>query len=680
MFWTQRNSPLAVLACALLGAAALSTPPAVAGPTPILHLPLDEASARCTFTDSSGNSHTGTVSTGTCPSVRPPGVFFRAAFFDGVNDNIQVAGAPSLDFGTSQDFTVTLWMRSTNPGAWGGMVGTKAWWGGSTAGYILSIDSAGTRWTVNAADGTHRTDAYSSGPVLTDHSWHHLAVTFARSGLMTMYQDGAVVGSAPMAGVGSVNGGGPISIGKVNATEYPYGGLLDDVMLFDRVLTQAEIASLMTCACTVTDGADSGPDTLRGKLADSTCQTIDFSGDFTVSLASTLLVPRSVYIDGGAHTIVLDGNSSVRVLDVSGDWVDLWNLTVRNGRVSTCSTLADNGAGIRNHGGYTYMRLVRTTVSGSTNVSCWGGGLWAEDHATILIDQSTFSGNHGLWGGGFYCQLCDATIGNSTFANNSAGTGGALFHEGSGTMEVRSCSLAGNSASASATAGGGFYKRNAEGTVTFLSSFIVGSPSGGSCGDSGNPLSGATASNLADDSSCGAGFTQSSTVAPGPLASNGGRTQTMALGAGSSAINAGSAADCNGGPDQRGMARRSGFCDIGAFEAQPAVLTATGGTPQLALAGASFASPLEATAKDDAANLLGGVVVTFTPPASGASAVLTGSPATTAATGKASVTATANATLGSYSVVASAGSATPASFTLQNWSGTPVELVTFTVE
>jgi hypothetical protein len=75
------------------------------------------------------------------------------------------------------------------------------------------------------------------------------------------------------------------------------------------------------------------------------------------------------------------------------------------------------------------------------------------------------------------------------------------------------------------------------------------------------------------------------------------------------------------------------------------------------------------------------VVVTFTPPASGASATLAGSPATieviigsgsnghssSFAAGTASVTATANTIAGTYSVTASAsGVATPASFTLTN--------------
>ena len=50
-----------------------------------------------------------------------------------------------------------------------------------------------------------------------------------------------------------------------------------------------------------------------------------------------------------------------------------------------------------------------------------------------------------------------------------------------------------------------------------------------------------------------------------PLADNGGPTRTMALGDGSPALGAGT--DCPG-TDQRGEARDSGSCDLGAFESQ----------------------------------------------------------------------------------------------------------------
>ena len=70
-----------------------------------------------------------------------------------------------------------------------------------------------------------------------------------------------------------------------------------------------------------------------------------------------------------------------------------------------------------------------------------------------------------------------------------------------------------------------------------------------------------------------------------------------------------------------------------------------------------------------------GVSVTFAAPASGASAALSSSTATTGTNGQASVTATANTIAGSYTVTASvAGVTTPASFSLTNTPGTPASV------
>ena len=74
-------------------------------------------------------------------------------------------------------------------------------------------------------------------------------------------------------------------------------------------------------------------------------------------------------------------------------------------------------------------------------------------------------------------------------------------------------------------------------------------------------------------------------------------------------------------------------------------------------------------------NPIANATVAFASPASGASAVLAGSPATTNGSGLATVTATANATAGSYAVTASvAGVSAPASFSLTNNPGTPATI------
>ena len=107
----------------------------------------------------------------------------------------------------------------------------------------------------------------------------------------------------------------------------------------------------------------------------------------------------------------------------------------------------------------------------------------------------------------------------------------------------------------------------------------------------------------------------------------------------------------------------------------PATIVATSGTPQSAPINAAFAAPLVATVLDSGNNPVGGALVTFTAPATGASGTFANGTATetdtTNASGRATSTPfTANGTAGADTVTATvAGVSTPASFNLNNASG-----------
>ncbi|MEO7047889.1 MAG: HYR domain-containing protein, partial [Ferruginibacter sp.] len=104
----------------------------------------------------------------------------------------------------------------------------------------------------------------------------------------------------------------------------------------------------------------------------------------------------------------------------------------------------------------------------------------------------------------------------------------------------------------------------------------------------------------------------------------------------------------------------------------PALITAAAGTPQSALPNTAFATLLQAKVTDAASIPVSGVTVTFTAPATGASGTFPAASLTatgvTDGNGLATATAfTANATLGTYNVVATAtGIVTGANFALTN--------------
>lgn len=91
------------------------------------------------------------------------------------------------------------------------------------------------------------------------------------------------------------------------------------------------------------------------------------------------------------------------------------------------------------------------------------------------------------------------------------------------------------------------------------------------------------------------------------------------------------------------------------------------GTPQTTTITRPFGSALAARVTDSYGNGVSGVTVQFSAPGSGASAALSAASAVTDGSGIASVTATANATAGSYDVTASiAGNGVPVVFALTN--------------
>jgi len=113
--------------------------------------------------------------------------------------------------------------------------------------------------------------------------------------------------------------------------------------------------------------------------------------------------------------------------------------------------------------------------------------------------------------------------------------------------------------------------------VELYNNILANNTGGGECYSTGSGVIVVTGNNnLIEDGSSGCLPTIIGDPILGPMADNGGSTQTMALLHGSPAIDAGNGANCPA-TDQRGVARPLGNgCDIGAFEYVPMYLSLTG--------------------------------------------------------------------------------------------------------
>jgi CSLREA domain-containing protein len=382
-----------------------------------------------------------------------------------------------------------------------------------------------------------------------------------------------------------------------------------------------------TSSVTVSSSADDGPGSLRRAIVE-VCSggTINFGGNYVITLASQLNIDKSMTIDGSGHSVTVSGNNAVRVFYVNvGVTFNMNKLTVTNGK-------SDYGGGIRNNG---TLNVTNSTIS-ENSASIWGGGIIS--YNALYVTNSTISGNIA-----------------SSFG------GGGIDIESGGTTTVTNSTISGNSA-INGIGGIG----NWGGRLTVSNSIVAGNPSGGNCDGT---ITGSQ--NLADDGTCGSGFTNSSSINLAPLGNYGGSTRTFQLLPGSAAIDAGDDTACAASPvnnqDQRGIIRPKGsHCDIGALESQGFSLTATGGDHQTAIITTNFASPLEVNFTETGGAGLPGVSVNFVAPSSGASTFPAIFTATTGVNGVASAMAKANDTVGGpYSVVASAAGAST-NFTLEN--------------
>ena len=260
-----------------------------------------------------------------------------------------------------------------------------------------------------------------------------------------------------------------------------------------------------------------------------------------------------------ARTTIIDARGRSRVIEVpSGSTNSLVaGLTLTGGSATT-------GAGVFVGAGGT-LNIYNAHIQGNT-AGARGGGIHSQ--GTVTLQNSSILGNRvsdGAGGGIAVDAGADGIFLMSTISGNSAtSTGGGI--ENAGELTMAAMTIAGNSAGS----GGGIFQANTDGNgVSMWNTIVASGASGGACG-------GAVAGpdtqrgNLSNDATCN--FTAEQGVMNvdpllGPVANNGGSTDTRALRQGSPAIDAGDPQLCGSlaGTDQR-FAQYVGNCDIGAFE------------------------------------------------------------------------------------------------------------------
>jgi hypothetical protein len=193
--------------------------------------------------DATGHGHDGICSTtgGTCPMI-VAGRIGAALRFDGTNDHFTVAIAPDLD--TTLGFTVAAWIWiDAPPSAYSCFVNKVIGTGGNDSWSACVTPGTQIFFGTNLT-GTDAGDALltpqSSVPI---NSWHHVAIRWDGA-LKSVSLDGIEKAGDQAATAFDDN---PILIGydlDNGAPVAPFAGILDEVRIYNRALTQAEITLL----------------------------------------------------------------------------------------------------------------------------------------------------------------------------------------------------------------------------------------------------------------------------------------------------------------------------------------------------------------------------------------------------------------------------------------------------
>ena len=183
--------------------------------------------------DESGNGNNGTVNGATLTTDRN-GVANNAYEFNSSSNNSISIGSVNL----LNDFTINAWYKLNSIGGWQNIISKY----GANGGYALIFDNLGALYA-HTNQGTAPGDACSSNYIENTNIWH-MATLRLSQGVLKFFIDGIEQGSCT-----SMNNSSPDSsityFGRQSAgTSENLNGKLDDIGIWNRALTQAEVTAL----------------------------------------------------------------------------------------------------------------------------------------------------------------------------------------------------------------------------------------------------------------------------------------------------------------------------------------------------------------------------------------------------------------------------------------------------
>ncbi|WP_158729855.1 LamG-like jellyroll fold domain-containing protein [Flavobacterium sp. I-STPA6A] len=177
---------------------------------------------------------------------------------DGVNTYMSVADHPDLDFGISQNKTITCWVKTTTstgtPRIFAKRNGSSGngyeFWtgsGGNAGKFALNMQGTGTPNSISTA-------GYSSTSI-ADATWHHVALVLDASSSRTLsgYLDGVLVNTGKtFSGTSDFSNALSFIVGATSdaTNSFKWAGQIDNIRIWNLAMTATELQADMVTTIT----------------------------------------------------------------------------------------------------------------------------------------------------------------------------------------------------------------------------------------------------------------------------------------------------------------------------------------------------------------------------------------------------------------------------------------------
>jgi phage-related protein len=204
---------------------------------------LDENAANTKVKDFSGYGNHGNTVGGNTSVLTTKGIADGAFILNGTTQYITWSDAESADYKfTTGDFSVGIWFNTTNTDGYSysesGLITRKNTTYQYSGGWCLTAPSGRVWFTMG--DGSNYWEIDSSPNNYNDGKWHFAFISVRRGIVSNLYVDGKLVASDNTESLGSIDSTIGMLIGKTPGTAHEFDGSVDDAMIFNRALSEAE--------------------------------------------------------------------------------------------------------------------------------------------------------------------------------------------------------------------------------------------------------------------------------------------------------------------------------------------------------------------------------------------------------------------------------------------------------